>query len=653
MQGYHRRMDDPRSAAIAGPVLAHEDVPLPPGESGVRATFRDLDLQDRFARDGYVVVPFLDVATVDQIRAIYDEVGPPPDDDHVGYFPGNASESADWKRTVIDAVTPLVQARIEELFDRHHVFHLTFMTKWPGPDGRLQVHQDPTMVDHEGRYRSFNVWCPISAPAPGDERERGMVRVVPGSTHLSTANWYRARGGHVPSGLEPTEDLVARDLAERVPTELGEAIVLDHRAVHWSPPNMSDEPRRILAIGLRPEESPCVHVECHEDGWVDFYTVDDEYFIRHPNVDIEDYPLVRRLHARPAPSIEIDDLEDLLGIEIERPAPAPDPAPEVTVPAAAAEAPPATIADEVAVAGTEPSATLVQRLATSASSWRGQLSWRDWVPARWSPSAKGAARVLRDDAADLRLHRDGFATVPLLSASDVADLKAEIAADPAGAAHVVAATIERHLDAVCNDRRVVPGLVERVSVFGTRGPVRSWMFTDEDRSHRSHVAFLALDDIDGDRGLLKVVRGSQRLDAMPRGTNLSATWLAHTDVLEQRLLSLPQRAGELTLVDAELVHAVLADGTGTAPLRFRAVLTPASAPLVHLRRTGPETAERHELPEDFFEDRGLVPVGDQELDPGTTVAVRALHYGPAGLARRLDAHPLALLDRMRRTTSTR
>ena len=632
-------MDDQRSAAISGPVLAHTDIPLPAGPVGVRPTFRDPALQSRFRADGFAVVPFLDEDTITTIHDICLRVGPAPGDEQTGYFPGNVSDSPEWKRQVIAAVTPLVEARIEALFDRHHIFHLTFMTKWPGPAGKLQVHQDPTMVDHEGRFRSVNVWCPLTLPAPGDDRERGMVRVVPGSTHLPTAGWYRARGGHVPSGLESSEDILYERVAEPVATELGEAIVLDHRLVHCSPPNESDEPRHILAVGLRPTESPSVHVECDDEGWVDFYTVDDEYFIRHPHVDMADYPRTRHLQRRPFTEVSAADLEATVGFTMATP----------MVPAgseAASEAAPEAVLPRAANRQAAPAAPQPRDWARSVTSWRGQFSWQHWLPARWAPPPRGPSPVLGDPVLDHRLRRDGFLHTTLLDPAEAESLRHLLSQDPSAGARAVATALAERLPERLVGHHLVRGSVAAVAPWGTRGVQRAWMFTDEPAGIRSFVVWLALDH-DHTAGALQVARGSHRLDTMLRGTNLTASWLAHAEVWPARLLTIPMGPGDLVVADAALVHAFRPCGPGPEPLRFGAVVVPDDEPLLHYRRVDDGHAARHELPPAFFADRGLVAVARAEVEAGTRLPIGEVHLGPKGLARRLDSQPLALLDRAR------
>lgn len=293
---------------ISGPVVAHSSIDGDVPASDVRTTFVDSRAQSEFDDAGYAVVPFLDAPTLARVRAVWERVGPAPGDERDGFFPGNASESLEWKRRVIAEVTPIVADAVAATFDRHHMFHLTFIVKWPGPDGKLQAHQDSTMVDREGSFRGVTAWCMLDPGSPDRQRDQGVIRIFRGSHRLPTAQWYRARGGWVPSGLHEIEDAVYERLAEPVITQLGDAIVFDHRVIHCSSPNLTDDVRPVLAIGLRPDDVGSLYIEGFEDGSAEFYEVDDDFFLEHPAVDMSRYPMVRRIQRDSPPTVRLEDL---------------------------------------------------------------------------------------------------------------------------------------------------------------------------------------------------------------------------------------------------------------------------------------------------------------------------------------------------------
>ena len=299
---------------MTGPAVSFEQVhgDQVSDPSARRRTFRNDRLQEAFRSEGFVQTPFLDRRTIADLAVVCQSVGPAPGDPQNGFFPGNNSTSPEWKREVVRRVKPIVQDALDHLCLDHHVYHATFLTKWPGPEGFLEVHQDPSMVDEEHRFSGATLWCPLVV---GEPDEYGMLRVVPRSHELSIGHWYRGLG-HVKPVLEDVEGAIYDEFGVSLTPELGEAIVFDHRLLHYSLPNLTDGPRHVLALGLRPREASSVHVECDPDGYTNFYRVDDEFFIINPpvgQVAAAGYPLLRRVRREEPGRVNLDQLERVVG----------------------------------------------------------------------------------------------------------------------------------------------------------------------------------------------------------------------------------------------------------------------------------------------------------------------------------------------------
>lgn len=301
------------------------------------------------------------------------------------------------------------------------------------------------------------------------------------------------------------------------------------------------------------------------------------------------------------------------------------------------------------------------------------------MPLRWSRVEAVRLRcdtwsmgggVLRDEDQDRRLQRDGFVVVPILeprSASELRNRFGELhgwsgdgfhsdltVADPdyrRRASDVLAAALD---DAVTS--RFVshePFLRNFLCKFpGESSSLylhRDWMYVDERSGDRTYVAWIALEDITGHNGQLRVLRGSHLLDDAPRGTNLIAPWLRHVDVIEPRLLSVPVRAGECVIFDNRIVHCSFPNHTSVPRLAAAVGLRPPSAPLVHFRRSDDSTAELFTVDEEFF--LAATPQALMAERPALDV-IEQLPDGQVDLSAgqlesRLDTGALARLDRVR------
>jgi hypothetical protein len=263
----------------------------------MRAAFDDPAMEAAFSRDGYVVVPFLDTSLVDDVRAAWERVGPAPDDPRISIHFDFQSQHPEYKRAVRDELRPLLAPRADELLDRYHLFSPTFIMKWPGARSGFAPHQDASVVD-ESQHRSLSIWCPLTDTPGPDGRDNGVLRFVPGSHRF--VSWVRA---HDPKGFAFAGH--EREIIERysvpVPVRAGEAIVFDHRTVHFSMPNDGAAARLVVALGMRPKEAALLHYRCVGEDRFDVHEVDDDYYVELSPQQVLDgvpYPKVGEVESR-------------------------------------------------------------------------------------------------------------------------------------------------------------------------------------------------------------------------------------------------------------------------------------------------------------------------------------------------------------------
>jgi hypothetical protein len=267
---------EPVDAPVAGANVPDEaiDAAESAGEPR-RATLRDRAAQDHLAEFGFAVVPMLDAGLLAEVRAVYDHIGPAPDDPRIAINWSFHSRSAEYKQEVKARLLSLVRPVLEEVLDDHDVYLTTFITKWPGPDSGFAVHQDPSLVD-ERRFRGVTIWVPLVDTGIVDGRDNGMLWVVPGSHRFS-------RSLRLPDvdrfQFAEHEAAVVERHGIGVPVGAGEALVFDNRVLHYSMPNETHEPRVVLSFGVRPAEAACVHLRDQGDGIVDLYEIDDDFYI--------------------------------------------------------------------------------------------------------------------------------------------------------------------------------------------------------------------------------------------------------------------------------------------------------------------------------------------------------------------------------------
>lgn len=279
-----------------------------------------------------------------------------------------------------------------------------------------------------------------------------------------------------------------------------------------------------------------------------------------------------------------------------------------------------------------------------------------------------------DPEADRRLKRDGFVKVRVLEPHVAAALRARYESlGPAEGAGFISDFVRTDLDY----RRAADDAIADVldapsrALFTTHEPFmhnflckypgsdsslylhRDWMYVDERAGDRTYAVWVALEDITGDNGQLRVLRGSHEIERDLRGTDLVASWIDQADVLEPRLLSVPVAAGEGLVFDNGLVHSSYPNHTERPRLAAAVGMRPTGVPLVHFRRIEAHRAVRYDVTAEFFLEetpQGLMAEAPL-LDPAEEIHLPASTIDRGELVRRLDRGALARIDRVRQASN--
>ncbi|MFN8050317.1 MAG: phytanoyl-CoA dioxygenase family protein [Acidimicrobiales bacterium] len=239
----------------------------------------------RLATDGYVVVPFLDPAELRAARQVRDDLGPAPGDERSGFHSDAWSSDVGYKRRVAADLGRILGPAIRRTVPGHSVLGIAHLVKWPGADGGVEAHRDPTFVD-ERVHRSLTIWCPLDDLSDA----MGTLRVVPGS-HL-TAEPVRCHDGA--DNLVPVATIEQVEIA--LDLRAGEAVVFDHALIHRSAANDTSAERTAIAVLLTPDGAEARYVLPTEDG-VAVIAIDPDFFLDN-RLSRLDIPMLLRRHRR-------------------------------------------------------------------------------------------------------------------------------------------------------------------------------------------------------------------------------------------------------------------------------------------------------------------------------------------------------------------
>jgi len=206
-----------------------------------------------FREQGYVVVDLLEQPTISRMWSFYADAFQAKRPvvqyaQQLPYYISVFDKDTSHKRQVDELISGCVSEKLPALMIDYEVFYSNFMIKFSG-DGQIEAHQDFNFVD-ESHYAAFNLWCPLVDTTP----QSGGLFVIPGSHNV----FRTQRGPNLPKALTEYNDML-RKYGRWIPLNKGQAIIFDHRLIHYSPPNRSEEVRVAIQSVLKPREAQSIH----------------------------------------------------------------------------------------------------------------------------------------------------------------------------------------------------------------------------------------------------------------------------------------------------------------------------------------------------------------------------------------------------------
>ncbi len=281
---------------------------------------RDAALWQGLQDTGCIQVPLLPPTAVTELLAAFAHFHPvlPAS----GFVSSTYSHDLAYKQAVSDCITEIIRPFLDAFFQYHRVLGAAFLYKLPGPQSRLPLHQDWTVVDEE-RFVATNVWMPLVDA----DTVNGTLCVLPGSHRVMRG----IRAPTLPFCYSGHDDLMIQRM-RAIPTRAGEALIVNQATAHHSPANLSAAVRPAITVGVVPEKAQLRFYykdRQRADRRVQMFERDDDFFLRFDDFhrDIFERPkgaVVAELDY-PDPTRSAAELSALID-ECERLCPAPLPA---------------------------------------------------------------------------------------------------------------------------------------------------------------------------------------------------------------------------------------------------------------------------------------------------------------------------------------
>jgi ectoine hydroxylase-related dioxygenase (phytanoyl-CoA dioxygenase family) len=239
-----------------------------------RTTLLEEPLQRTFEEDGYAVVDLLEADEIAQLRAGYavlDHQYDVPDAFAAGFHATIYDPRHDYRADVLEQIDTVIGSALDRVLLDHQILFANFTVKLPGSD-MVPHHLDWSFVD-ERVFTSATVWCALEdtdeqngtlGMVRGSHRNVDFVRAVNHRDHERCAALAADTGDHT-----------------LVPLRAGQAIIMDNRTVHFSPPNSTDQIRMAAACVVAPAEAPLYHYWLDPDDGLVQIEVEREFYLSY------------------------------------------------------------------------------------------------------------------------------------------------------------------------------------------------------------------------------------------------------------------------------------------------------------------------------------------------------------------------------------
>ncbi|MCS6935185.1 MAG: phytanoyl-CoA dioxygenase family protein [Chitinophagales bacterium] len=227
---------------------------------------KDADADRRLLEEGFVVVPFLTAEEVTSLTDFFYAHHAPVREGM--YATAHVPDTA-FRMKMNDFIKNVFHRAIEEHFVNCQPLGGSFIAKGKGERGALVPHQDWNIVD-EDAYRSFNIWVPLV-----DLHERnGAILIMPRSHR-----WLKTyRSASIHSAYHTVNEILWKEMTPLL-MKRGEALIYDHRLLHASGQNHTDEIRLAAVYGIIPKGASMLYYHYKNANTVEVFASNPEFFL--------------------------------------------------------------------------------------------------------------------------------------------------------------------------------------------------------------------------------------------------------------------------------------------------------------------------------------------------------------------------------------
>jgi ectoine hydroxylase-related dioxygenase (phytanoyl-CoA dioxygenase family) len=253
--------------------------------TSMKPLFQNPELQLQFEREGYVVIPTLEVDEINRLKLAYEEVAT-DNSNRAGFHVSMDELTESENRRIKDLLFETILPKLSQHLLDYQPYVASFVVKDPHPMGYVPAHQDWSFVDREEEgFTSITCWTALVDATP----ENGCLGVIKGSNQF----FRNVRPSPSPQTPVPLSELQwdIFPYLNTIPMKAGETIMFDNRTFHASGPNITEGLRLAAGIGITQVDAELVHYFLKPNGRRDTvvkYRVDSDFYIKYNNARLSE-----------------------------------------------------------------------------------------------------------------------------------------------------------------------------------------------------------------------------------------------------------------------------------------------------------------------------------------------------------------------------
>lgn len=215
---------------------------------------------------GFTIVKFKDTKLIDELSEAYYKLT--PKSYYNNYTSFEITESKSRKEIDLE-IKKILGEKLKSSLPGFNALWGNYMVK-AAKKQNMELHADWTYVDEQKSF-SMNLWVPLQ----NCNVKNGTLWVVPYSHKVVKS----IRGINLPRFYFKHNELLKNNYGIPINLKKGEGILYDHRLIHYSYPNFSDERRIAATLIYTPKNKPVFfYWQNQNTGLIEEYLVPDSNF---------------------------------------------------------------------------------------------------------------------------------------------------------------------------------------------------------------------------------------------------------------------------------------------------------------------------------------------------------------------------------------